>query len=918
MKKNFARAVSAVCALTMAFYCTPVFASAETIGVDSGIATNDLSGTSGDVLNNLNSASGEVLNNLNGASEDVLQCQSGTADSLGVADSLGDIAGYIRNEKNDSQDASASDFGSQVSMGLSYSAGNIVSTKLSGSTGSQVTTKLSPGTTVDATKYSYTIIPLLKPFNEYFLIKTDNPDPYSFEFTDESTVYSEDGRGSIEPVREIFSDVKYDDASTFRVAGGYIAEGSSTDGGELTLMAATGSATPVHNLTTGETTYDYSYNNTNIKVSCESVVDETDYLINTYSGNYSNTFERLDNIQSGLLSICLYNGTWIRGELKKSTTTPYYGLSTSPHVDQTFYIQDPYYHAESKPLIVSSLYPFRYDSIGFPSEMAAIAQRIDSSATYKWNSNYHWLVDVTIGSETKSYGGDGTGGGQGIDVNNINRFFSFSGSADDSYSSDSSVLFSNLKQWNNDYGSMSIPEQQKDLEPLTWSKVSSQVGEKEYDGSYVRLVLINSIFGSGGTGYTYLYNNGSDVGYFSNAWYDGRYFNDHEYIYFASDYSEENPDLFSFNQTISADSRANSKPSVIFRDYSIKIPDDGLKYYYDGTEISKLDSSKYDNDSGTWAGYMKFIYESSSDAWVSNILNHITCKDASGNRSEVSDSFKSACTLTADELNAMGVDRNKNNPPSDFLIYDMTVQPGTKGTLSNNTFINPNNGSSYAWVTRASDGAKVLYKDGKLDADEFVSDGTYTYYVNSDGTIMKNEFAWHPTENHPIYFDENGHEVFNDFKGVGDYTYFFQADGSPMTDRLTYHPDGEHIIYFDGNGHEVFSSFAHPSMTITGETIADGDQYYFNVYGYMYKNTVTYDATGTKLYYINGNGQMQHSGWFTFEDNAGYGDDPSAIWQLTGSRLGFAQYDGSLLTNASTFDYNGAPVYMQGNGEAAY
>lgn len=341
-------------------------------------------------------------------------------------------------------------------------------------------------------------------------------------------------------------------------------------------------------------------------------------------------------------------------------------------------------------------------------------------------------------------------------------------------------------------------------------------------------------------------------------------------------------------------------------------------YVLDTDKNSQISSDGTLEEGKKYTVKFKFGNESSSDAWVSNILNHITCKDASGNRSEVSDSFKSACTLTADELNAMGVDRNKNNPPSDFLIYDMTVQPGTKGTLSNNTFINPNNGSSYAWVTRASDGAKVLYKDGKLDADEFVSDGTYTYYVNSDGTIMKNEFAWHPTENHPIYFDENGHEVFNDFKGVGDYTYFFQADGSPMTDRLTYHPDGEHIIYFDGNGHEVFSSFAHPSMTITGETIADGDQYYFNVYGYMYKNTVTYDATGTKLYYINGNGQMQHSGWFTFEDNAGYGDDPSAIWQLTGSRLGFAQYDGSLLTNASTFDYNGAPVYMQGNGEAAY
>ena len=31
----------------------------------------------------------------------------------------------------------------------------------------------------------------------------------------------------------------------------------------------------------------------------------------------------------------------------------------------------------------------------------------------------------------------------------------------------------------------------------------------------------------------------------------------------------------------------------------------------------------------------------------------------------------------------------------------------------------------------------------------------------------------------------------------GTYTYYLMSDGTPMRDRLTYHPDGEHIIYFN-------------------------------------------------------------------------------------------------------------------------
>ena len=48
--------------------------------------------------------------------------------------------------------------------------------------------------------YGYSVIPMLPPFNDFFYIKTDNPDPDSFNFIDESTVYS-DKTGSISPIK---------------------------------------------------------------------------------------------------------------------------------------------------------------------------------------------------------------------------------------------------------------------------------------------------------------------------------------------------------------------------------------------------------------------------------------------------------------------------------------------------------------------------------------------------------------------------------------------------------------------------------------------------------------------------------------------------------------------------------------------
>ena len=123
-----------------------------------------------------------------------------------------------------------------------------------------------------------------------------------------------------------------------------------------------------------------------------------------------------------------------------------------------------------------------------------------------------------------------------------------------------------------------------------------------------------------------------------------------------------------------------------------------------------------------------------------------------------------------------------------------------------------------------------------LPADGGNWDGSY--YTKPDGLMATDVF----------FFD-------------GTYTYYLQTDGSPMKDKLTYHPDGEHIVYFDQNGHEVFTTFQYcPSVQYTC---------YFDSQGYLYKDQITF--VGDKAYYLNGNGAMEQNGWFQFANGRDYG-----------------------------------------------
>lgn len=168
---------------------------------------------------------------------------------------------------------------------------------------------------------------------------------------------------------------------------------------------------------------------------------------------------------------------------------------------------------------------------------------------------------------------------------------------------------------------------------------------------------------------------------------------------------------------------------------------------------------------------------------------------------------------------------------------------------------------------------------------KFTSYNGYDFYRDAAGNITCQDSA--------------GNRVINQFMCDGTYTYYFQFDGTAMRNRLTYHPDGVHVIYFNENCHEVFDNFAYVKQSIAGTPV--DDMCYFNTYGYMYVDFLTYDITGTFLYYANPYGVVERNGWFQFSDGG----------------IGYANANGTLMVSQFTYDQWGRMVYAQGDGHLA-
>ena len=183
---------------------------------------------------------------------------------------------------------------------------------------------------------------------------------------------------------------------------------------------------------------------------------------------------------------------------------------------------------------------------------------------------------------------------------------------------------------------------------------------------------------------------------------------------------------------------------------------------------------------------------------------------------------------------------------------------------------------------------------------QFAEYNGYIFYTDDNGEIRCNA--------------PDGTPIINDFKCDGTYTYYFQADGTAMRSRLTYHPDGEHIIYFDENGHEVFSDFANVKKTITGDSV--NDYCFFDVYGYMYVDVLTYDKTGTFLYYANPCGVIEAGCFVQFSATVKWADGTPC--EGIAGNYGYIKSDCTLLTNTKITDWAGRICYIQANGVIVY
>lgn len=498
-----------------------------------------------------------------------------------------------------------------------------------------------------AEKYEYSITPLTEDICSYFYVKTENPDPESFDFIDENTEFTESGVGGIRFCKTKFADVEYINPDTLRVNGGYIFYGTTTDGGTLTLEAIVDGKSQV----------------TKKSVTIPKLYTRETYLTDACTTSSMSFFEKMDAIQLELVSFALYGGVVVNGELHRNSSRPYYGLMNSPHKDLNFFIESPYYLSDNKPLLMSELCPYKLDSYSFPRMMGTVALMLDDSVTVRMNSEIHYQIDVIYQDEKRIYGETGKGGNGAVPESSLQYKYCFDDSPADAFSKRSWKDLVRIVRGLLGKGKAS-EEEKEEISKLTWEDIINTVGT---DGGYARIrVKPSSVFNpSIFYGFTFLYSDDGLFSYMSDVWYDGRFFNAWEYFQKGMLF-EDQPDA-----------------DIVIKDAVIPFPKngEGKEYLYQGTPIEEI--SSYDPKTGIWSGFTKFSYDEYSGTWIASVYDDTICRDE--NTKEylaIEGDFADACILTLDEVKNMSVDRNTNSDPETFYRYDSIVPPGTKATPS--------------------------------------------------------------------------------------------------------------------------------------------------------------------------------------------------------------------------------------------
>ncbi len=529
---------------------------------------------------------------------------------------------------------------------------------------------------IDPLDYTYEIYPLVAPFNEYFFVKTDNPHPESFRFSDKDSPYSE--TSVIYNADTVYADVEYENEDIYRVNGGYIFKSFTTNGGEVTLQfqksitkaefntevygtpdPETTGYSPYHGMPVG--TYKrysdggwyyidgyYKWEDSDVTFELPELCDDCDYLINTYATG-TDFFENMDAVQSGFSSICLYSGSFIRGEVYRSGDRDW-NLTTGFHVDQSFYIYSPYSRRDSKSLFASALYPYRYDSLGFPGMMGKVSSRLSADSSYEWSSTSHAHILVTYDGETKTYGGQGHGEGQGLTPDKLTHIYTFG-------DNDETTDLAGARALLDEYAAVEMDDDIPREGELTWEKIYNTVG----DGAWVDM----------GGYYTYLYQKdsnasfsydewgvgnslywGGSLGYCKDTWVDGRYINK-SFIPGASFEDHPTSSILLTETTV-----------PVITNYKRTWDSASSSYVYTSAEVEE-----------TVVKNVLYRYDSTDHVWKANVnwgeyYNTYSNFKAMSDQGVIDSKYLDMLTLTSEQVKELISNGNTDKSPEEGYIFD--------------------------------------------------------------------------------------------------------------------------------------------------------------------------------------------------------------------------------------------------------
>ena len=484
-------------------------------------------------------------------------------------------------------------------------------------------------TIVVSEKYRYSLTPLLAPFNNYFYLKTDDPDPYDLVFIDRDSVYLTEAvtEEKIQPVTKAFFDVAYENETMFRVKGGYICYSSGfSDGGELKMMRNLkkegNNYSPISLAETDGSVRYMERMDTGVTISCSKVKSSYQYLIDTYTRADQNLFDNLASVQKGLEEISIYP-LWVVDETKPNQKTPFPYFAASPYPELTpnswveVYERTPQSSHDSLAMCV---YPYVLNSASFPGTLRILAKWLDPTCTVE-RGDMHWEIIVSKGGVSRYFGGSGNGSPATMMKKRFIKSFRFDGTSDDQ---GTHATLTNLQQQLSTYYRIAIQDEKIYTDMLYGDTFNQAIGS----GNWCRIALE----GTEGVGYAYYYRKvgTNQTEACADTWVDGRYIGKY-HVWEAGTNYEQHP-----------------KASIILRNQS----------YVTKNGEPQVRDIKYDYDpsSGTWKAYYNYVDKGSYT---------------------VGEELPERFILTEDQVKALIVDANTDLAPQHGVICDGTQMPGT-------------------------------------------------------------------------------------------------------------------------------------------------------------------------------------------------------------------------------------------------